>query len=245
METSHHRAIGVFVMLTLALALLFQLAPHIDIAVSKFFFDPENVHRFPLMYDPALRFIQKSVNWLSYGLIVGLLVILAIKTWCKNSSMSVVQSMPLTQKQAGFLLLALALGPGLMVQLATKEVFERPRPVHSAPFHGEHPFAKAFELSEDTGGKSFVSGHASIGFYLAAFALIQGCAKRRIFFYVSAIMIGLTLGGCRIIQGRHFLSDVLLSGAMTLLIVHLSYWLVYRPYRLACAQDQAAVSSLK
>ena len=214
----HQLMVGVWALGLVLLTALFWRYPEIDLYVSQHFFDPKNVHRFPLMYDPMLRFIQKSVDWAGYILAAGL------PLWLASCALfpSLKQGRFCHQK-ASVALLVLAVGPGLMVQLATKEVFERPRPVHVKAFNGEYPYVKPLMIGADE-GKSFVSGHAAMGFYMAVFALFLGCPRKRAALYIAAIALGLALGGCRIVQGRHFLSDILFSGTMTLMVVHLSFW---------------------
>jgi len=85
----------------------------------------------------------------------------------------------------------------------------RPRPVHIEHFGGTHEFTKTFYYSgECTKNCSFVSGHASIGFYFMALAWIYRCRQWLYF----GIFCGLAIGFARIVQGGHFLSDVIFAG---------------------------------
>lgn len=119
-----------------------------------------------------------------------------------------------------FFLLLYLLGPGLLVNVMLKDHWGRPRPSQVAEFGGDQPFRYPFEQGDFPKGKSFPCGHASIAFYLCAPYFVLRTRKRRlarvIFGYGFAL--GCLMGIARILQGGHFLSDVLWSGTLTLLL---------------------------
>jgi len=105
-----------------------------------------------------------------------------------------------------FLFLVLAIGPGLLVNEVFKAESGRARPSQVADFGGQKVFSPAFEPSDQCNSNcSFVSGHASMGFFFLAFAWVL--RDRRWLYWGAAI--GLLVGLGRITQGAHFLSDVL------------------------------------
>ena len=57
-----------------------------------------------------------------------------------------------------------------------------------------------------------MSGHAAIGFWF----LVFGWALQQRRWFAIGVMIGLLVGGFRVIQGAHFLSDVVFA-----------FWVVY------------------
>ncbi len=115
---------------------------------------------------------------------------------------------PQLKKQLIIILLSLAIGPGLIVNTILKNTWGRPRPYQvlrdGAKFH---QFYQVDLFNKQN--NSFPSGHASIGFFLGSILLIF---KR----HKSAIAIMVLLGGIiglvRILQGGHYLSDVIFSG---------------------------------
>lgn len=113
------------------------------------------------------------------------------------------------QKRLRFLLLVLLLVPGLIVNIGLKDnSFGRPRPVHIEQFGGDAQFAPAFTYSGQCAKNcSFVSGHAAIATFFIAFAWILG--SRRLF--LLGMTVGALVGLVRIVQGGHFLSDVVFS----------------------------------
>ena len=128
-----------------------------------------------------------------------------------------------------FLLLVYLLGPGLLVNGILKTHWDRPRPVDVVDFGGAQPFvqlsAPTFDGAE---GRSFPSGHASVAFYLASpWFLLRSTNRRAARLWLGA---GLAYGGLmsltRMVQGAHFLSDVLWSwGIVHLLGLLLAHWL--------------------
>jgi lipid A 4'-phosphatase len=118
-----------------------------------------------------------------------------------------------------FLVLFLLLGPGLLVNTVFKDHWGRPRPADIKEFGGTDRFLPVWVKGEAGHGKSFPSGHASVGFFLfAPFFFLRGKAKKEAFLFLAlGILYGLLLGLGRIIQGGHFLSDVLWAGGFTYL----------------------------
>lgn len=201
---------------------LFLWLPSIDTTISSWFYVPDD--GFPLRYHPLPVAIYTAVKIMTWGasivLVMGTLLasiqrylpqawrkFLVFRTWL-------------------FLLLALALGPGAVVHWVVKEAFGRPRPVNIEQFGGDRQFVPAFHLSplED---KSFTSGHASMGFYVLTFALLLE-GRKRIWMYRSGIVLGLFFGGMRVLQGGHFISDIIGSAFIVIAVSHGLHALLWR-----------------
>jgi membrane-associated PAP2 superfamily phosphatase len=131
-----------------------------------------------------------------------------------------------------FLVLFILLGPGLIVNVLFKDHWGRPRPADIKVFGGTGTFLPLWAKGEAGQGKSFPSGHASVGFFLfAPFFFLRYRARGRAFSFLGlGIFYGLLLGLGRIVQGGHFLSDVLWSGGFTYLTgLILSYLFRFHP----------------
>lgn len=117
----------------------------------------------------------------------------------------------LRRRSALFLLLHFLLGPGLLVNALLKEGMGRPRPRHVLEFGGPKRFVPVLEAGAEGRGASFPSGHASIGaFLLAPFFLQRRRSRKTAFsFLAGGLIYGGALGLTRMLQGGHFLSDVL------------------------------------
>ena len=103
------------------------------------------------------------------------------------------------------------IGPGLVVEVGLKDSVGRPRPVQVAEFGGDQLFHGAFQPGPDPDQhRSFVSSHAAAGFWLLSLGLTCGPVWRR-----RWLLIGLVTGGLiglgRMMQGGHFLSDIIFS----------------------------------
>jgi len=128
-------------------------------------------------------------------------------------------------KPATFLLLVMGLGPGLLVNGVFKKNFGRPRPRQIAEFGGEMQFHPLLRKGVAGQGKSFPSGHASMGFYLLSPYFLLLARRRRLAYLVLAggLAYGVLMGLVRMAAGGHFPGDILWSGAM----VYFACWLWY------------------
>jgi lipid A 4'-phosphatase len=181
-----------------AAALLFSLYPSIDIGFSALFYRPGG--GFFLSDAVLVRFLYKSVEVLIPAYILALIIIWIMKK----------KPFGLTGKKLLYLLLVLAVGPGLMVNVVFKDHWGRARPRQIQAFGGSKRFTPPLVISDQCDTNcAFASGHAAAGFYFIALALIMESHRRRI--YAGALAYGALVGLARIAQGGHFLSDVLFA----------------------------------
>ncbi len=111
-----------------------------------------------------------------------------------------------------YLALCMALGPGLVVNTIFKNEWGRARPHQIVEFGGADQFTPVWVISNQCAKNcSFVSGHAAMGYYLFAFAFLAFPPLRRSLFALSMVA-GFAVGMVRVVQGDHFLSDVILPG---------------------------------
>ncbi len=112
-----------------------------------------------------------------------------------------------------FLLVALLLGPGLVVNLGLKDTWGRARPTYvqefGGPRHYSHPLQPVNECKRNC---AFVSGDAALGFFPMAGAFV--CPRRRRAWLAAGGLTGGVIGFWRIAAGGHFLSDVLFAGVV-------------------------------
>ena len=117
------------------------------------------------------------------------------------------------RRMAAFLLAVLFVGPGLIVNGVWKEHWGRARPFETQNFGGEHQYTPPMQPAQECDTNcSFVSGHAAMGFYWLSLAWVL---KRR-YWLVVGLVLGSFVGLGRILQGNHFLSDIVFS-----------FWTVY------------------
>jgi membrane-associated PAP2 superfamily phosphatase len=123
------------------------------------------------------------------------------------------------RRQGFFLVLLLALGPGLLVNAVFKDHWGRPRPREVVHFSGTRQFLQPWQPGINGQGRSFPCGHGSAAFYLAAPFFIYRRRKPAIAWrwLAGGTIFGLLMSYARIAQGGHFLSDVLWSWGMVYL----------------------------
>lgn len=124
------------------------------------------------------------------------------------------------RRSGAFLVLLLALGPGLLVNAVFKDHWGRPRPREIVQFGGKKQFLHPWQKGIDGQGRSFPSGHASAAFYLTAPFFIYRRSNKRLArtWLAGGLVFGVVMSIARITQGGHFLSDNLWSWG----IVHLT-----------------------
>ncbi len=138
-----------------------------------------------------------------------------------------------------FLVLVLIVGPGLIVNTAFKDRWGRPRPRHIAVFSGQERFLRVWEKGDGKEDHSFPSSHASMGFYLLSpfFVLRKVSPKYAAILLILGLIYGSLMGLARIVQGAHFLSDVVWAGGF----VYLAGLGLYYLLRLHRLRDHASV----
>jgi lipid A 4'-phosphatase len=208
----------VFMGSLLAAALLFYAFPELDIRFSMFFYDP--VSRFYLADAPFCRWIYKSVEIVSVVWVV-LAVLLLAALWIRKKN-----GFGLSARHMIYLLAALAIGPGLIVNLVLKDNWGRARPNDVIEFGGTSAFSPAFVISRECHHNcAFVSGHAAMGFYFIAFGFL--CPRRRSLIFLFAGTYGAVVGLVRILQGGHFLSDVVFAFFIIYAVSAVLYWIMF------------------
>jgi membrane-associated PAP2 superfamily phosphatase len=120
------------------------------------------------------------------------------------------------RKAAGYLVLTLLIGSGLITNALLKGLWGRPRPSQLIEFGGSQPFEPILVWVKESFGKSFPCGHATMGFFFFAMAL--AIPKRmtwiRVLVAAFGLILGITIGWVRSAQGGHFLSDALWAAAI-------------------------------
>lgn len=188
-----------------ASALLFVGFPELDIAFTGLFYTPAD--GFFLKKEPVVQAVWWVFAKIHAPVLLALLIGL-ILVWRRPALRR-----RLPPRALAFMLLLLVLGPGLLVNEILKKEMHRARPDEVVEFGGWKVFSPALApYGQCTHNCSFVSGHAAMGFYLIGLAWVL----RRRRWLVAGIVLGGVVGLGRIVQGGHFLSDVVFA-----------FWAVY------------------
>jgi lipid A 4'-phosphatase len=179
---------------------LMLLFPEIDLAVSRWFYRPDEGFALGGLWWERVTY--HSVRWLMIGVNLGL-----IGLWLYNRR-SGRGLLGFTGRRLALLLCLLALVPGLLVNGILKEHWGRARPVKTSELGGYRQFSPAF-VHSDAGGSAFSSGHAAAAAYLVA---VAGVLSRGRHLWI-ALAVGYTLlvALVRIGAGGHWLSDTVTS----------------------------------
>lgn len=193
------------------LSITFLLFPSLDLAISSLFFDGKT---FPLhmKHNSFIKMVDRLIEFGCIAIWVIIVIALAKREINKNGW----QLTHLKKKLIYVSLVGLVGCVGVVHSI--KHYIVRCRPNYIEFFGGPAPFThvwikNASEIAMGDNCLSFVSGHAAIGFllYSLAFTYSRRDARRN-----RLIIIASITGGCfglvRIIQGQHFLSDVIFSG---------------------------------
>jgi membrane-associated PAP2 superfamily phosphatase len=134
-----------------------------------------------------------------------------------------------------FLVILLAIGPGIIVNVVFKDYWGRPRPRDIVQFGGKKEFLQPWQKGVAHQGRSFPSGHSSAAFYLAApyFVLRRSKPRAAAWWLTGGLVFGTLMSIARVAQGGHFLSDTLWAWGM----VHLTAVALY--YLLQLDRDEA------
>jgi membrane-associated PAP2 superfamily phosphatase len=215
-QSSGRSCSGHLWILTLGFACLAVLCTvtDIDLFLSARFYAPHTVQGW---------FLQRAAPWswlYDYGQYPAILM--AIGAMLVLLGSLVRRSRGSYRRHCLVLILAVALGPGLLTNGILKPVWGRPRPRQIVQFGGSQPYRPWWRPAGPGAGKSFPSGHASMGYILLAGASVIPCRRRlwpRELAFASALGYGTLMGIGRVVQGGHFASDVVWAGCLMCLTV--------------------------
>ncbi len=191
-----------------ALITLWLVRHDMDLRLARLFYDAGRGGWFLGQMQPW-DWLYHYGKWAAFALAAAGLLALGGMAWRKNWR---------GWRAAAFLPLLLLLGPGLVANLAGKNDWGRARPRQLAEFGGKESYTPPWQRGIPGEGRySFPSGHASMGFFLMGpfFLLRRGRRRTTAWLVLSGgILAGFVMGFARIVQGGHFLTDVIWAGAV-------------------------------
>ncbi len=209
-------------LLLFAIGVLLVAFPRIDIAFAGLFYDPFD--GFYLRENPFVRLVFNGVSWITRTVVVSLVLFL-LAAWTIRRRHRFFSRQ---RRAALYLLLVMIIGPGLLVNTVFKDQWGRARPSQIEEFGGTKQFTRA-AIPADQCEKncSFVSGHASVGFFFLSFSFVW--PRRRVLWFAAGAGLGLGIGLVRMMQGGHFISDVIFCGIVVYLSARGLYALMFAP----------------
>ena len=223
-------ALIVYVALTVLTLGVFALWPGLDLTVSHIFFSdggfdgaglPDHITRDFFRVTPFVVLTAYTALWLAKRSGVKL-------PWAPSGRAVI------------FLIATIAIGPGLIVNLGLKDHWGRPRPYQTQDFNGPDPFMPWYDPHGACKRNcSFVSGEASTGFWMVAPASLLP-PTWRVPAIVAAFVFGAGASLLRLAFGGHYLSDVLLGGLFTLILIEAARRLIWPRGRRSAAPRRHA-----
>ena len=207
-------------LMVLSLSALFLIAPELDIWMSHLFYSPSEgfwlkAYFFPLRLRKLGLFLPRA------ALLALALFALARLFW---PSLRKGLSLP----KVAFLGLSALLGPGLLVNGLLKANWGRARPIQTDLFAGDWPYSPVWVVTDHCQSNcSFVSGEGSMAFWLLGLVVLVPISWRKgglIILSTLCFLISIN----RIAFGGHYLSDILLSWALTGWVMAVLYTVLQR-----------------
>ena len=227
---------GLIITLTIAavVGLVFGLHPQLDVAVSRPFYRIlyHKHYVFGMRLWPNLMLVHVFALRSIFILVAPAIAAVIGKILFPRRKMLI------SGRAAFFLIATIVLGPGLLVNVALKNHWGRPRPIDIVQYGGNQHFVAWWDPRGDCPANcSFVSGDvATAAWSLAPAALAP--PRWRLVAYGVAFAFTAAMAAMRIIAGGHFLTDTVFAGVFTFLLI----WLVHGPlYRWPPPLSDAAI----
>lgn len=195
---------------TMAALCLLMFVPGLDLAFSSLFY-AEGAGFF-LGQARFLGFVREAVPIIIIGS-----VLFSVLLWLAGLAFRQ-PFLGMTTRRTAYLLATLAIGPGLLVESLLKSHWGRARPNDTVSFGGSGAYTPPGWIAQECSHNcAFVSGHAALAFWLTAYAFLLPPAWRRRGL-LAGLACGALVGLVRVVQGAHFLSDVVFAGAFILTV---------------------------
>jgi lipid A 4'-phosphatase len=223
---------GLCIALTVAVVVgvLFGVYAHLDVDLSAMFFDP-NTHRFVINKQPWEQHTRDAARWL-----IALISLPAFVAICGKVILPH-RPMLMSGRGALFVVMTLALGPGLVANTLFKDHSARSRPFDVTEFGGADHFTAWWDPSGPCPNNcSFIAGEPSGAFWTLAPASLAP-PQLRLLAYAAALTFGSTIGVVRIAGGGHFFTDVVFAGVFMYLVMWTVYGLIFRWRATSLSED--------
>ena len=198
-----------FIVFLILASLLLTVGPTFDIFSSGLFYLGKS--KFYLQSYSLITVVFREITLPIIGVYVLILPVLSmflpIKKLFFNYTFSI--------KEIIYIWLAFVGSLGIFINLVLKTFWGRARPNDILQLGGKESFSPWYKYSDAcVSNCSFVSGDAAVGFSLVILYLVTNNIKYAYF----SIFFGISIGLVRIVEGGHFLSDIVFSGLVVFLL---------------------------
>lgn len=166
--------------------------------------------------------LYHSAPWLTALLVFLALAALVTGIVRKNSKLMLFRGL--------LILLAVTLGPGLIVNGILKRYWGRPRPRQVRELGGSEKHVPPFMIGETGTGHSLPCGHCSVGYVYCVFWFIWRRRRPKLaaLSLCLSILLGTLMGIARLAAGGHFPSDIILAGCICFSVALVLHYFVLR-----------------
>ena len=214
---------GLIVALAIAVVVgvVFAVFPQLDVEIAAKFYDPAT-HTFAASSSARIEHARDAAT-----LVVTLLVAPAFLAIAGKLAFPQ-RRMLIPGRAALFLIVTLALGPGVLTNGILKGHSARMRPVDVVELGGKERFTPWWDPRGTCPENcSFVAGEASGGFWTLAPAALTPPQWRPLA-YAAALVFGAVMGLLRMAAGGHFITDVVFAGVLMYVLIWTFHGLIYR-----------------
>ena len=212
--------LAVLAVLSCVTLILFAVTD-LDIAAARWFYHPQLPDPWPVASEPLWYLFYRSAPWITGSLAVAGTAALIRGLRKRDARRFRIHGL--------FLLLCVAIGPGLIINGILKDHWGRARPRQIVEFGGRQEYTQPL-VPFAAHGKSFPCGHCSVGYLYASgwWLWRRKHPKIAALSLGTGLALGTLLGLGRMAAGGHFLSDSIWSGLIALGVAHALYYYVLR-----------------
>ncbi len=213
------------------IGVLFGVDARRDIDVSAMFYDPQR-HLFVVNAQPWAMHAREGARWLTTVIFAPACLAFVGKLVMPKRRMLV------GVRAALFLIVTMALGPGILANVILKDHWGRARPIDVTELGGSGRFTAWWDPRGDCPNNcSFIAGEPSGAFWTLAPAALAP-PQWRLLAFSGALAFGGALGLLRIAGGGHFFTDVVFAGVFLYLLIWTTHGLLFR-WRATRASEEA------
>jgi lipid A 4'-phosphatase len=199
----------------------FALRPQFDIDIAALFYDPAT-RTFPALQGSWVEDARDAAT-----LIITLLVAPAFLAILRKL-VAPRRPMLIGGRAALFLIVTLAIGPGVLANGILKEHWARMRPEDVTQLGGTQAFTPWWDPRGPCPENcSFIAGEPSGAFWTLAPAALTP-PQWRALAYAAALAFGAAMGALRMAAGAHFFTDAAFAGVFMFLVIWTVHGLIYR-----------------
>jgi lipid A 4'-phosphatase len=214
-------ALAIVLAIGVAVGLLFAVHPQFDLDLAGLTFDPRR-QLFAVNAQPWVQYSRQAAR-----VIIGLLVLPAFIAILGKVFLPHRRTL-IEGRAALFLIVTLAIGPGVLTNLLLKDHWGRARPIDVQQFGGTHRFTPWWDPRGDCPNNcSFIAGEPSGAFWTLAPAALAP-PELRVIAYGAALAFGAGVSVLRMAGGAHFFSDVVFAGVFMYLLIWAVHGVIYR-----------------